>query len=131
MQLRLECYPEEQQRALSAIREMFCVKSVSKGYPNTRQTNVEGTPCEYRYYVTLDDKTPVKTGASQLDLLTLDMLRFLAFLQDTYGHSAAPEIESLRRMYGNASGMTDQQVLQLFLKWKAALLARCAGRKGG
>lgn len=131
MQVRLECYEHESRAAIAAVTENLNVRSVSKGYANLRQTGVEGTPCEYRYYIKLDDRSPLKRGAAQIDMLTMDMLRFLAALSDSFGMDAAPEVESLRQLYIGSAGMTERQVLQLFLEWKASLLGRCLKTKGG
>mgnify|MGYP001146899871 CR=1 FL=1 len=131
MQLRLECYAPESGAVISSISDVLNVKSVSKGYANVRQTAVEGTPCEYRYYLKLDERTPIKPGSSNLDLLTTDMLRFLSMLSDGFGFNAAPEIESLRKLYVGSAGMTERQILQLFMEWRASLLGRCLKQRGG
>lgn len=130
MQLRLECYEHEEQAAQSAISEVFNIKSVSKGYANVRQTAVSGVPCEYRYYIKLSEREPVRSGQSWLDVLATDMLRFLAWLSDTAGIDASGEIGSLRTLYNSAPSMTERQVLQLFLEWKMSLLMRHAGKIG-
>lgn len=131
MQVRLECYEQESTAAIAAVTENLNVRSVSKGYANLRQTGVAGTPCEYRYYIKLDDKAPLKRGSPQLDLLAMDMLRFLAALSEHFGLDAASEVESLRQLYIGSAGMTERQVLQLFLEWKRSLLDTCLKSKGG
>ena len=129
MELRLECYDHERDAAVSAIREGFNVKSVSKAYPNVRKTGVEGAPCESRYYIKLDGSTPVRSGGVR-DMLTLDMLRTMALLQDGLGMDMSGEISGLRALYMKSGEFTDRQLTELFLEYKRALLGRHITRKG-
>ena len=130
MELRLECYGYERDAAVAAISEQFNVKSVSKAYPNLRQTSVEGTPCENRYYIKLNASNPVKQTGSLRDMLTLDMLRTMAVLQDSFGMDMSGEIPGLRELYMKSGEFTDRQLTELFLEYKRALFGRHAKRKG-
>ncbi len=121
MQLRLECYENEKDAALSAISAGFCVSSVSKGYPNTRQTYVQGTPCEYRYYIKTDGVAHVQ-GLS--DRLATDMLRFLSILSERLGYDASSDVAVLRQLYLASAGFTDAQAMAIFSEMRASVLDR-------
>lgn len=126
MQIRLECYEHEKDAAIAGLSAAFRVKSISKGYPNTRQTGVEGTPCENRYYIKMEDDWR-KPAPKLMELLALDMLRFLATLQSAYGLDPRPETDKLRNFYDAAPDLTDAQKFELISEWKASLLLRCTG----
>lgn len=130
MELRLECYDHERDAAVAAISDGFNVKSVSKAYPNTRKTGVEGTPCESRYYIKLNSANPVRKSDGIREMLTLDMLRTMALLQDGFGLDMSGEIPGLRELYLKSGGFTDKQLTELFLEYKRALLGRHVMRKG-
>lgn len=128
MQIRLECLPGDSARCLAAIQGAFQVESVSKPHMNVRQTGIEGTPCEARYYIRI---TGVRPGGTPQDLLTMDMLRFLDTLSKTYGMDTAKEIEKLRAFHDAAPDMTDVQRFELMAEWRASLLSRAIGKEGG
>ena len=134
MQLRLECYGHERDAAVAALESAFRVKSVSKAYPNTRQTGVAGAPCENRYYVTLDGKDPVRHPDDMRDTLTLDLLRFLAWVSDGLGIDASREVETVRRFYDGCAGFPCNRQTELALACKADICGRLlgpAGKRGG
>lgn len=119
MQLRLECYDYERDQAVAALGNGFQVKSVSKAYPNMRQTGVEGTPCENRYYITVNG-----LQKDIRDELTLDMLRFLAWLSESFGLDMSGEICNVRRFYDESKDMCAHQKTVLALEWKSGVLKR-------
>ncbi len=131
MQIRLECYDHEKDAAMAGLSAAFRVKSISKGYPNVRQTGCEGTPCESRYYVKLEDDW-LKQSPGLMELLTMDMLRYLSMLQTAYGLDTQPETDKLRHFYEAAPNLTDAQKFELLSEWKASLLMKCtaAGKEG-
>lgn len=124
MKLRLECFDGERDGAIAAIRSSFKVKSVSKAYPNVRQTGTEGTPCESRYYIETTGTAP-----SVMDLIVKDMFRFLADVSAMYVIDTEPEIERMRAFYAAGGAMPDDKKFELLAEWRSALLGRCV--KGG
>ena len=127
MQIRIECYESEKEAALSAVKACFDVKSVSKGYPNARQTSVQGTPCEYRYYIKAGGTSRT---AGLADMLAMDMLRTLAAMSE-HGYDASGDVGTLRQVYLSSGSFSDRQLTELFLEWKTSLLKRALGMKGG
>ena len=124
MQIRLECYGHERDAAVARISDAFRVKSVSKAYPNARDTGTAGTPCESRYYIKLEDR-PFREDPGVTEVLAMDMLRFLKAMHDKFGTDFDAEAGKLRAFYASAGNLTDTQKFQLLAEWKAALLARC------
>ena len=131
MTLMLECYDHEKQAAMDALGRSFRVKSVSKPYPNTRQTGAPGTPCESRHYIKLEDP-PIRQDAALRDMMTKDMMRFLSLMAELHGLDAEAEMSKLRSFYLASGNLTDAQGFELLAEWRASLLLRCAdGAKGG
>ena len=124
MKLRVECYDEEREAALAAVRSAFQVKSVSKPYPNARQTGTEGTPCESRYYIEIVGVLP-----GTMDLIAKDMFRFLSDMVAIYKIDPEPEIEKMRAFYAAGRDLPDDKKFELLAEWRSALLGRCM--KGG
>ena len=121
MRIRLECYAHELDCAVAALGRDFNVKSVSKGYSDTRLTGTDVTPCTYRYYVDLDGRHPIKQGTGLSDVLTVDALRFLAELPPSAAEYGMP---ALRQLYGASGSFTDGQVLELFSEFRLSVLRR-------
>lgn len=130
MDIRLECYEGEKDAALAALSERFSFKSVSKGYPNARQTGSSGTPCENRYYIKLADP-PIRAPVPLADLIVTDMLRFFSELGTAIGTDLSSEIPKLRQFYLSSGGMTDAQKFELAAEWRASLLHKHVGRQKG
>lgn len=126
MKLRIECYDDEMPKALGAVKRGFKVKKVSKGYPNSRPTTIAATPCESRYYIDIDGIN-VDDG---VEPMTACMLRFLGALREIYGFNSESEIESVRKFYAVAPSLSDEERFKLFAEWQAAVLGRCAARRG-
>ena len=129
MQLRVECYAQEFDGLLEALKKGLNVSGVSKPYANMRGSN--GTPCENRYYVKIDGNRPFcsSTGASVTDLITKDMLRFLQDFGKAAGFDPASEMAGVRRFFESADKLTDEQKFALAAEWRSALILK--HMKGG
>lgn len=125
MQIRLECYEHEVNELVFKLRQLFDVHSVSKFYPNVRQTAVE-TITEGRVYVRLNDfKGNKNLKQDFVEFLVKDMLVYFDSLQKIFGLDVSSDIESLRAFYLSSSKFESQkQLLEFVNHWKISLLAR-------
>ena len=126
MQIRLECYENELDTMLANIKAVFDVKSVSKFYPNVRQTSVE-TCCEGRVYVKINH---IRENMCQkiVDTMTTDMLQYLKKIQSldqNHVIDEVKEIEKIRQFYTLGSRLSDpSQLIELSSTWKDVLLGK-------
>jgi hypothetical protein len=125
MQLRIECYEHELPMILNNLRSVFDVKSVSKYYPNTRQTAVE-TYCEGRVYVKINGLEKDRHN-KLIEYMVTDMLQFLSKIKEVAGDriSEEAEIEKIRAFYSAGHMIADsKQLFELSAVWKDALLTK-------
>lgn len=128
MQLRVECYGQEFDGLLAALRKGLNIASVSKPYPNMRGN--AGTPCENRYYVKINENRPFLSGGdvSVTDLVTKDMLRFLQDFGSAMGFDPNSEIAGVRMFFDSADKLTDEQKFALMAEWRSALILKYVKR---
>ncbi len=128
MQLRVECYGNEFDGLLAALRKGLNVASVSKPYPNMRGS--AGTPCENRYYVKINEGRPFQPGGndSVTDLITKDMLRFLRDFGSAMGFDPDSEMAGVRMFFDSADKLTDEQKFALMAEWRSALILKYTKR---
>lgn len=125
MQFRIECYEHELPMILNNLKSIFDVKSVSKYYPNVRQTSVESY-CEGRVYVKINGLEKDRHN-KLIEYMVTDMLQFLSKIKEVAGDriSEEVEIEKIRAFYSAGCMITDpRQLMELSSTWKDALLTK-------
>ena len=89
MQFRIECYEHELPMILNNLKSIFDVKSVSKYYPNVRQTSVESY-CEGRVYVKINGLEKDRHN-KLIEYMVTDMLQFLSKITQNRNIKNNPE----------------------------------------
>lgn len=125
MQIRLECYEHEVNDLVFNLRQIFDICSVSKFYPNVRQTAVE-TISEGRIYIKLSNfKKNSNIKQDFVEFLVKDMLTYLSSLQEIFDLDITNDIESLRAFYLSSDKFESQkQLLEFVNHWKISLMKR-------
>lgn len=125
MQIRLECYENEVDGLIFNLRQLFDVHSVSKFYPNVRQTAVE-TVTEGRIYIKLNNfKHNSNLKQDFVEFLVKDMLTYFNSLQEIFGLDVTQDIEALRSFYlGSDKFESQKQLLEFVNHWKISLLSK-------
>jgi hypothetical protein len=125
MQIRLSCYEHEVDSLVFNLRQLFNIHSVSKFYPNVRQTAIE-TVTEGCVYIKLNDfKGNKNLKQDFVEFLVKDMLTYFSNLQEIFGLDVTEDIDSLRAFYLSSDKFESQkQLLEFVNHWKISLLKR-------